>query len=152
MSLLGEEIFEITDDSILFETVVMYLRTFNKVNPDEKIYLDGYYREPSETEEVYVFVSKPNSAKIRHILYVPKRYWDKKNYKGKYGYKTHGPYQKDYEYLNTNYTRVCRSEKSGLVPQDNWSWKYVKKSDKIGITLNYIKEMLWMQDEKLVIG
>ena len=153
MSLLSEEKFEITDDSILFESVTMYLRMFNKVNPDEKMDSMGYYREPTKNEEVYVFVSRPNTSKTRYILYVPKRYWDKKNYKGKYGYKTHGPYQMDYEFLNKNYTRVCRSkENSGLVPRGEWSWKYVNKSEKIGVTLNYIKEMSWMRDEKLVIG
>ena len=143
-SILDEDLMTITDETIWFDAVVSYLKQFNKVLNSDSLVLEGYYREPSKNEEVYIFISKPGSSKIRKILYVPKRYWDKKNYKGKYGYRTHGPYQKDYDYLNANYTRVCRSEKSGLVPQGEWSWRYVKKSDKIGVTLNYIKEMSWV--------
>lgn len=144
-SLLDDCLMEVTDETLLFDSVVSYLKQFNKVYNSETLVSEGYYREPTKTEEVYIFISKPGSTKTRRILYVPKRYWDKKNYKGKYGYKSHGPYQSDYEYLNKNYTRVCRSnEKSGLVPQGNLSWRYVKKSDKIGVTLNYIKEMSWV--------
>lgn len=143
-SILDEDLMTITDETIWFDAVVSYLKQFNKVLNSDSLVLEGYYREPSKNEEVYIFISKPGSSKIRKILYVPKRYWDKKNYKGRYGYKTHGPYQKDYDYLNANYTRVCRSGKSGLVPRGEWSWRYVKKSDKIGVTLNYIKEMSWV--------
>lgn len=143
-SLLDEDLMTITDETIWFDVVVSYLKQFNKVLNSDSLVLEGYYREPSKNEEVYIFISKPGSSKIRKILYVPKRYWDKRNYKGKYGYKTHGPYQKDYDYLNANYTRVCRSRKSGLVPSGEWSWSCVKKSDKIGVTLNYIKEMSWV--------
>lgn len=143
-SLLDEDLMTITDETIWFDAVVSYLKQFNKVLNSDSFVLEGYYREPSKNEEVYIFISKPGSSKTRKILYVPKRYWDKKNYKGRYGYKTHGPYQKDYDYLNANYTRVCRSEKSGLIPQGEWSWRHVNKSDKIGVTLNYIKEMSWI--------
>ena len=115
-SILDDCLMEVTDETILFDSVVIYLKQFNKVSCYDSLVLEGYYREPSKHEEVYIFISKPGTTKIRKILYVPKRYWDKKNYKGKYGYRTHGPYQKDYDYLNANYTRVCRSEKSGLVP------------------------------------
>lgn len=143
-SILDDCLMEVTDETLLFDSVVSYLKQFNKVSCCDSLVLEGYYREPSKHEEVYIFISKPGTSKTRKILYVPKRYWDKKNYKGKYGYRTHGPYQKDYDYLNTNYTRVCRSEKSGIIPQGEWSWRYVKKSDKIGVTLNYIKEMSWV--------
>lgn len=144
-SILSEDLLEVTDNTLEFDAVTSYLRQFNKVYDSETLVSEGYYREPSKYEEVYIFISKPGSTNTRRILYVPKRYWDKKNYKGKYGYKSHGPYQSDYEYLNKNYTRVCRSDgKSGLVPYGERSWRYVKKSDKIGVTLNYIKEMSWV--------
>ena len=144
-TLLDDCLMEVTDETRLFDAVTSYLRQFNKVYSSEELVMEGYYREPAKNEEVYVFVSKPNTSKSRRILYVPKRYWDKKKYNGKYGYKSHGPFQNDYDYLNKNYTRVCRSDgKSGLVPQGEWSWRYVKKSEKIGVTLNYIKEMSWV--------
>lgn len=156
-SLLDEDLMNVTDETILFDSVVFYLKRFNKVSNGDSLVLEGYYREPASKEDVYIFISKPGpgspgSSKTRKILYVPKRYWEKKNYKGKYGYKTHGPYQKDYDYLNANYTRVCRSEKKPeitareIIPREGWSWeyRYAKKSDKIGVTLNYIKEMSWV--------
>ena len=147
MSILDEDIFKITDDTLIFDAVKFYLHQFNKVYSTDTLVWEGYYREPAKTEEVYIFVSRPkNHSNIRRILFVPERYWVKKNNKNKYGYKTHGQYQCDYDYLNKNYTRVCRSKESVIKNQDEWSWRYryAKKSDKIGVTLNYIKEMSWV--------